>query len=90
MNLVNASGPMPDRTNPHHLNQDQLAARWGISPRTLERWRWLGVGPQYLKLGARVIYRAADIEAYEAHQLRATLTPEQEYNQKIKDLGGYA
>lgn len=25
-----------------HLNQVELAARWKISPRTLERWRWTG------------------------------------------------
>lgn len=47
------------------LNQIDLARRWRISPRTLERWRWLGEGPQYLKLGGRVLYRVADIEAYE-------------------------
>ena len=55
-----------------HLNQAQLAARWNISPRTLERWRWVGEGPRYLKIGGRVVYRLADIEAYEAEQLRLT------------------
>lgn len=30
----------------HHLNQIELSRRWRISPRTLERWRWLGEGPQ--------------------------------------------
>ncbi len=47
------------------LNQIDLARRWRISPRTLERWRWLRQGPRYLKLGGRVLYRVADIEAYE-------------------------
>jgi len=37
----------------HHLNQIELSRRWRISPRTLERWRWLGEGPQYLKIGGR-------------------------------------
>jgi phage terminase Nu1 subunit (DNA packaging protein) len=36
------------------LDQNQLADRWHISPRTLEQWRWRGVGPRYLKIGARV------------------------------------
>ena len=40
----------------HHLNQIELSRRWRISPRTLERWRWLGEGPQYLKIGGRVVY----------------------------------
>lgn len=53
------------------LNQTELAARWKISPRTLERWRWVGEGPQYLKIGGRVIYRMEDVEAYEREMLRA-------------------
>jgi hypothetical protein len=35
-----------------------------------ERWRWLG--HQYLKIGGRVVYRLADIEAYEATQVHAS------------------
>ena len=49
-----------------HLNQTELAARWKISPRTLERWRWIGEGPVFIKIGGRVVYRLEDIEAYEA------------------------
>ena len=48
-----------------HLTQIELAQRWRISPRTLERWRWLGEGPQYLKIGGRVVYRLEDVEAFE-------------------------
>jgi len=57
-----------------HLNQNDLAARWAISPRTLERWRWTGEGPQFIKIGGRVAYRLEDIEAYEAEQIRQ-ITP---------------
>ncbi len=49
-----------------HLTQGELAQRWRISPRTLERWRWLRRGPQYIKIGGRVVYLLGDIEAYEA------------------------
>jgi hypothetical protein len=52
-----------------HLNQIDLSRRWSISPRTLERWRWLKAGPQYLKIGGRVVYRLADVEAFENSQL---------------------
>jgi len=55
-----------------HLNQIELARRWRISPRTLERWRWLRCGPAYLKVGHHVVYRIEDVEAYEAAQRRAT------------------
>ena len=44
----------------HCLNQKELARRWGISHRTLERWRYTGQGPAFLKLGGRVLYRLAD------------------------------
>lgn len=47
------------------LNQKQLARRWGLSPRTLERWRWLRQGPVYFKLGGKVAYRVTDIEQFE-------------------------
>jgi hypothetical protein len=53
-----------------HLNQVELSRRWSISPRTLERWRWLRQGPNYLKVGGRVIYRLDDIEGYETRHLR--------------------
>lgn len=49
----------------HHLNQIELSRRWRISPRTLERWRWLGIGPRYIKIGGRVVYRLEDIETFE-------------------------
>lgn len=55
-----------------HLNQVELAARWKISPRTLERWRWSGQGPRYLKIGGRVVYRLEEVEAFEHSQLRAS------------------
>jgi hypothetical protein len=57
-----------------HLNQVDLARRWNLSPRTLERWRWLKQGPRYLKLGGRAVYRLEDIEAFEAEQVRTVST----------------
>lgn len=53
-----------------HLNQIDLARRWRVSERTLERWRWRRQGPEFLKIGGRVVYRLGDIEAYEACQTR--------------------
>ena len=54
----------------HCLNQKELARRWGISHRTLERWRYSGQGPAFLKLGGRVLYRLTDVEAFEQSQLQ--------------------
>ncbi|ATQ56759.1 helix-turn-helix transcriptional regulator [Paracoccus yeei] len=55
-----------------HLNQIDLADRWNISHRTLERWRWTGEGPRFVKLGGRVVYRLEDVEEYEREQIRAS------------------
>ena len=57
-----------------HLNQVELARRWNISPRTLERWRWIGEGIAYLKIGGRVVYRLDDIERYEVEHLHGETT----------------
>lgn len=58
---------------PTCLNQKELAERWTISHRTLERWRWAGEGPVYMKIGGRVVYRIADVEAFERDVLQATI-----------------
>lgn len=56
------------------INQIDLSRRWGISPRTLERWRWQGQGPRFIKLGNRVVYGIEDIKCYETAQLRTSTT----------------
>ena len=55
-----------------HLNQIELAVRWRVSHRTLERWRWTGEGPRFVKLGGRVVYRLLDIEEYEQAMIRSS------------------
>lgn len=54
------------------INEVELANRWGLSPKTLQRWRVAGVGPQFMRLGGRVLYRVADIEEYEERSLRVS------------------
>lgn len=53
-----------------HLTQVELADRWKLSQRTLERWRVLGWGPCFLKIGGRVVYRLEDVEGYERSHTR--------------------
>lgn len=47
------------------LSERDLSNRWGLSARTLQRWRWRRQGPPYVKLGRRVAYRANDIDEWE-------------------------
>ena len=54
------------------LDQTEVARRWGMSPRTLENWRWRGDGPPFLKVGHKVLYRLEDIETYEKQSVRTT------------------
>lgn len=48
-----------------HLTQRELADRWNKSEATIERYRSDGVGPMYLKIGGKVMYRIEDIEQFE-------------------------
>lgn len=47
------------------LRPEHLAERWGTSTGRLANLRCAGIGPKYVKLGASIRYRLADIEAYE-------------------------
>ena len=58
--------------SPTYLNQAELARRFRISPRTLERWRCQKTGPHYHKLGGKIVYAVADVEAYERRRRAET------------------
>jgi adenylosuccinate synthase len=53
-----------------NLTTQQLANRWGLAEATLIGWRHRGIGPVYLKLASRVMYRLEDVEDFEANNLR--------------------
>lgn len=49
-----------------HLTPRQLATRWHVSEKTLERWRHTGMGPGFVKIVGRILYPMAGVEAIEA------------------------
>lgn len=53
-----------------NLTQLELAERWRLSGRTLEKWRQTRREPRFLRVGGRVLYPLAEVEAYEAAALR--------------------
>jgi hypothetical protein len=55
-----------------HLSQKELAERWRMSEATLERWRSDRIGPVFLKIRGRALYRLIDIEAFEVASLKGT------------------
>ncbi len=65
----------PAPVAPHErrvLSEMELAQRWGVSPKTLQRWRTEGRGPHYLKLSKRVTYPLEVVTAYEHSALHAS------------------
>ncbi|MDF9392985.1 MULTISPECIES: helix-turn-helix transcriptional regulator [Methylococcus] len=59
------SRPRPDGATRIALDEHELAARWGLSVKTLRRWRQEQLGPVFCKLGARVTYLISEVEAFE-------------------------
>ena len=59
------SRPLPDGVTRIALDENELATRWGLSVKTLRRWRQEQLGPIYCKLGRRVTYLLHEIEAFE-------------------------
>jgi hypothetical protein len=47
------------------LDEQELSQRWGLSVKTLRRWRQEQLGPIFCKMGSRVTYLIPEIEAYE-------------------------
>lgn len=52
------------RTEAHLLSTKELSRIWSIPESTLRYWRCAGLGPAYVKLGGRIKYDLADVEAY--------------------------
>lgn len=48
-----------------NLLTHEVAQRLRVGARTLERWRYMGIGPNYRRVGGRVIYPIAEIEKFE-------------------------
>ena len=48
------------------FNQNEAARYLRLSPRTLERHRVAGTGPRFTKLGRRVVYALAELDAWTA------------------------
>lgn len=65
--------PYQERFPDSLLSTKQLANLIGVSVRKLERDRQDGTGVPYIKLGRRVVYSGADVEAYlEAQRFTST------------------
>lgn len=57
------------------LDTPALAKKLGIQANTLEKWRVRGEGPVYTRVGRRIAYHPADVDAWLASR-RAQSTSE--------------
>jgi hypothetical protein len=65
------------RPAPRYLMTEEAAEFLRLSARTLEKHRNTGTGPRYRKLGRRVCYTIADLEAWaEAQDFAMTSDPD--------------
>lgn len=48
------------------------AERIGLAPKTLDNWRSTGGGPPYYKIGGRVLYDDAEVDAWLAARRRTS------------------
>ncbi len=50
------------------LTTTQVSAALGLQPSTLKKWRVLGIGPKFVRVGKREIrYRQSDVKAFISH-----------------------
>ncbi len=54
-------------TTTHYLTATELVTRWKnqVSARTLANWRVQGNGPEFVKIGNRVLYELGAVMAWE-------------------------
>jgi hypothetical protein len=53
------------------ISRADAAAFLGLRPKTLADWKCRGLGPQPVRVGGRVFYRLADLEAFRDTGARA-------------------
>lgn len=61
-----------DTLPPRYLRTPEAARFLGLSGRTLEKHRTYGTGPLYRKLGGRVVYAIADLQAWAESGVRSS------------------
>ena len=66
MTMTNSSN------QPGYLRPADLVMRWcnTVTLATLDNWRSQNRGPRFVKIGGRVLYPVAEVEAYELRNLR--------------------
>jgi hypothetical protein len=67
-NAMLGLSPIAEENAAEFLTQRELATRWKISIRTLERWRGERYGPAWISIGGSIRYCFADVQAFEVER----------------------
>lgn len=70
VNALDFGGSLSQRK---FLRPVEVAAVYGLNPRTLELWRKEARGPRYHKAGKFVLYGVSDLDSWLAKQQVATV-----------------
>lgn len=65
------------------MSEKQLATYWGISCKTLQRWRASGHGPTYVKVGKSIRYRLIDAAEFEINVAIKETQPDEHRRLKL-------
>ena len=71
--LKDAFAVLPPTHESFNLKETDLAWRWDMNPKTLQRWRMEGRGPSYLKLGILADNRLAENAGWDDELLKLEL-----------------
>jgi hypothetical protein len=52
-------------SGPKHLDESELAERWKSSKKFIQKLRYKGNGPKFIKIGHLIRYELADVMEYE-------------------------
>ena len=64
--------PAPAKSGQAFYTERELAIRWAVSPKMLQKARLNGEGVRFHKIGSNVRYAVADVLAYERAQTRSS------------------
>lgn len=63
-------------SEPAHLTKSELAARWRVTPRTIERKMRLGTAPPHMRQGTRALFPIEGVKAQERARTFSSLAAE--------------
>ena len=71
--LTVSAASIPDASQDCLYDEDRAAGLLAVSPRTLQKWRFTGGGPRFVRLSSRCIrYRHSELVNWTQHLTRSS------------------